>query len=488
MPDAFSGFVEGFQGHQEEQYKRNYEQDAARRQQEGEIFKYLLQSNDPDMRALAMSGLFESAQPGKRKKGLAGAMGEIQSGEFYPLVRARMNEMVPDQPAAPATQPTPPAAPGSAAMSTNQPVRPGASPISQVPAPPAPSTSLSGMGPTQADNPLLGPQPGAQGVPMPPPPSVESKWKRRGTGVPTAEEIAEHTNQVELENKIKTISGAILTHGGTPEDVKRAVMGMVGAPPALDTTANGPVLASPQDPETPIPTVRHRDGSITLIDGTQPPAGLVGYVKPTAGGRVTKTMRDPASPTGYSAVTYVVDGTPNGQELMRVPTEFIPPPAFAGTTEINEPGTNVPVRATIPRGGGAPVPIGDAPGTRPSQTENDAKALLDIVNKRVAEQRRPGLPVRPGARDQITQEEARKLNLPFTTFAEVERAARSTPEVTPREQAAGGSLAERVRARALQNRAGGQGGAPAEATPLPPPPPIPGPSQSNRARGAGPVR
>jgi hypothetical protein len=491
MADAFSGFVEGFQGHQEEEYKRNYEQDAARRQQETELYKYLLQSQDPEMRTLAMSGMFENAAGGKRKKGLRGAMGEIQGGQFYPLVKQRMDEMIPaeSEPAAPPTSPTPSSAPGSAAMSTNQAVTPGASPI-QLPPPMGGPTG--GMGPANSEMGGGGAPLGPTGSPsggmaLPPPPPPESKWKRRGTGVPTAEEIAETRSRVELENKIKTVGTAILANGGTPEDVKRAVMGMVGAPPTMDATANGPVYADPNDPETPIPTIRHRDGSITLADGTPLPPGMVGYVKPTSGGRVTKTMADKTSPTGYMSVTY----SPTGQEIFRVPTEFTPPPAYSGAATAVDANGN-PVIIGVPRQGVPGNVIAQAPSNQPTQEQSDATALLAEVDKAIADAEVPKLagfpkkPLLPAQKDQVTRERAAAGGLPYTTYLEVQRAARQqrrpSPAPTqpkPAEKPGGGgsalSMADQIRADLLQRQKAVQ-----PATPPPPAPP--------RAGGPGPVR
>lgn len=486
MPDLFSGFVEGFTGHQEEQYKKNYEQDASRRQGEAEVFKYLLQSQDPEMRALAMSGLFESAQPGARKKGLRGAMGEIQGGQFYPLVKARMDEMIPAEPQPAPAGPTPSSAPGGAAMSTNQAVRPGSAPVQMPPAPPG-DPEVQEMGGGGAP---LGPAgPPAGGMVPPPPPPPESQWKRRGTGVPTAEEIAETRERVGLENKVKTITAAILQNGGTPDDVRRAVMGMVGAPPALDSTANGPVLASPEDPQTPIPTVRHRDGSITMIDGTPVPQGLVGYAKPTSGGMVTKTMRDPASPTGYMAVTY----DPAGNETRRVPTEFTPPPTNAGAATVLDANGN-PVVQAIPRNAPPGAILGPAVSTQPTQEQSDATALLTEIDKAIADAEVPKLagfpkkPLLPGQKDQIARERAAAGGLPYTTYLEVQRASRQTrrpsPAPTqpkPAEQPGGGgsalSMADQIRADLL----GRQKAAKGSAAPAPPPPPA-------RVGGPGPVR
>jgi len=485
-----TGLVEGFQGRREEEYARNVARDQTQRQQEGKVFEYLLQSQDPEMRALAMSGLLESARPGSKAKGLRGFMGEVQGSTTYPAVLARMNEMVPEPtaPATPSSAPQPPAAPGSAAMSTNQAVRPGAAPIQTPPAggPPQLDPEVAEMGGGGAP---LGPAPGAPGaVALPPPPPPESKFKRRGTGVPTAEEVAEANARAGIEGRVKAITAALVAQGASPDQIKQAVMGIAGAPANQRTLTpvSGWGVKLPGD-ETVRPVLLDQNQGYVLPGGQPLPAGAeMVRMSGSAGGSVPRTAKEPddQSPTGWSKVFY---DTQSGMEMYRVPdTPFVPPPAYSGTTTFNEPGTNVPVIAPVLRGGGVGPPIGDQPGTVPSQTEGDAKALVEIVNRRLSEERRPGLPVRAGARDQITREEAQKLGLPFTSYAEAERASRSTPPVTKREAVQGGSLAERVRARALQNRGGGAVTPPTTA-PAAPLPPGPSPSRSNRAQGAGPV-
>lgn len=477
-----TGLLEGFQGRREAEHKQNYEREQQNRQMADRVFAQLLASNDTEMQQLALSGLM---QPTGKKKGWAGFMGEMDTtNPIIQQIVARANEQVPDTSGAP----TPPAAPGSAAMSTNQAVRPGAAPI-QLPGQPLPPESApagvpGGGGPP--DMAVLGPQGGAgAGMAMPPPPPPESKWKRRGTGMSTAEEIAESTARVGIEGRIKAITAALLAQGAHPEEIKRAVMGIAGAPQPLDTTANGPVLADPTDPATPIPTVRHRDGSMTLIDGSAVPPHYVGYVKPTTSGRVSKTIPDRSSPTGYMSVTY----DPIGAEVFRVPApEPTAPPTGQGMYfTFNEQGQMVPV--VIPRNAPTGTALSGPAAAQPNAPTQDATAaiaLLKDVQAAIAQleaPRRVGQPVRkvtPEVRDSVVRQRAVRAGLSYRTYVEVEQAAQQTGAVQAGARGQGASVVERVRARALQNRGGGAG--------TPAPPVVPPPSAPARAQGAGPGR
>lgn len=460
MPIA--GMLEGFQQRREANIKDQQAQDLARRQGESKVFEYLLQSNDPEMRALALSGLLESAQPGKKGKGLAGYMGEVQGGSFYPQILARMHEEVPDHgPAAPSGGPgSVPPVPGSAAMSANTPVRPGSQPIGlpgtplppDAPPPPADlGAELSGQGTA-----------GMPGVGMPPPAApLESKWKRRGTGVPTAEEIAEAQGRATLRGKLTEAVAQLQAVGAPPPVIQRALLGIMGAPPPAQRMSPGDAVML-ADGSGPFDTL-WIDGIQSMPDGTPVPPDATVVPKSSAGaGSLTSTIPDSpavrqqygidpteANPSGFWKVKQLANGS-----FMVQPTVYTPPPAYAGTGTIFD-DTGVPQVVPINRGGGTGPPLGDRPDLVDPQVQKDAEALVSIVDRRVTAGRMPGLPLRPGdpnSYDNVTKDEAQKMGLPYTTYAEVVRAAKATPPVTRRQQTQGGSIAERVRARALENR------------------------------------
>lgn len=479
------GVLEGFQKRREQEILRHQEQDAARRQTEGRIYEYLLQSQDPEIRTLAMAGLFESALPGKRKRGLSGFLGEIEGGSIYPMLRGRMEEMVPVEAEEEGIGggPAPPR-PGSAAMTSNQPVRSGSQMINLTPAtssmPEVPHEVAAGAGEgsEEADG---GGAPavavGPVGAPPPAPPAP-SRFRRRGTGVPTAEEIAEINARAGIEARIKTVTKAIIQAGGGPADVQRAILGIAGAPPPA------PMFGSPSfgvrlpGSDEVVPVTRDNRTGQYLMTGPDgrpvpipPGAEMVRMSGTGAGGSLTTTIRDsPAvraqygidpsevTPSGY----WKIRQTGNG-DIIVMPGEYSPPPAFSGTTRVTDPDDpTIPVIAGVDRGGEGVTILDDAPETVPSKLQQDAKALLKVVDKRAAAEKMPGLPARPGQLDAIVQQEATKLNLPWKSYADLMRAAETTPEQTPRQRSEGGSMAERVRNRILKNRG--------QSTPPPPRP------------------
>lgn len=490
----WNGLVGGFSEHRESTIARKLEEDKARRASEAKVFDALLSSNDPEMQQLALAGLLESGQPGRKKGGLAGYLGELQSGQMYPQVQARAAEWIPDTASGGGGGvgggPSPPK-PGSAAMSTNVPVEAGSRPI-QLPGQPLgmepeplPQTDYTtgaeaAMPPDQEG--LMGP-PAAMPMGGPPAPPPESKWKRRGTGVPTAEEIAEMQARVPLQARLKM---AEQVFAGNPEMLERVRGGVFGAPQSsnrFDDAAYGMKL--PDGQVVPI-TINRETGHGQLLDGTPIPPGAQ-RVQMTGGagaGAITTKIPDDArgreyllsqgadpneiaggSPTGYWKLVTRSDGTVSAQADV-----YNPAPAYTGTT-VTLDDQGVPVRSGINRGGGLGAPLGDVPDERQSPTQLTAQGLKDAVDAYARNARITGVPMDPAQLNQYVAEQAQRNNppLPFRTYGQLTQAIRATPPITPRQQQGGGTLAERVRARALANRAG-------TATP-PPQPPI---------RGAGP--
>ena len=236
-----AGVFKGFQERRDKERERNLRIDEGRRQTEGKLFEYLLNSDDPEMKALALTGLFESASP-KADKGLQGYLGKLQSGKIYPAVRARMDELIPDT--GTGGGPGPPQ-PGGAAMSANQPVRPGSQPIETYPfgstqgmqaAKPQPAQPPAAAGPV--GDPAMAEIPGTseelgfgtQPPVGPPPEPPVSKWKRRGTMVPTAEEIAERSAYAGITGRYAAVAAQLRSAGASEAEVQEALMAMSGSP------------------------------------------------------------------------------------------------------------------------------------------------------------------------------------------------------------------------------------------------------------------
>lgn len=445
----YGGLFEGFNASREANYQQSLKSDAEARATEGKIYEYLLQSRDPEIQSLALSGLFESARPGSRAKGMRGFLGEVQGGEIYPKLRQAMDQQVPDE----APPPAPPQ-PGSAALPSTTPVHGGRSGSFINPSGTAETSPGGFMSPRAAAGAGTGiagaamegqPAPAAPpGLPAPQPPP-EHPTHRRGTGVPTAEEVAAASEGAKTTAHIQAITGALRAAGADDQAIQRAIMGISGAPIPLDTTGPGPVMADPSDPSTPIPTVRHRNGDVTLIDGSPVTPGLVGWIK--AGAQKNSTMEDKTSPTGYSKVFYDDQGT----ELYRVPTEYTPAPAYGGTAVTYDPNSPTSRSVTpVLRGGGTGAPLGPAPAPEGQATPDQAEAegWVKAVDAKVKEGRLQGFPVPRGGFDKTTKQ---VTGGKYQTYQDLQKAAQKSGALgAPAAQ----SVADRVRARIEQNRAG----------------------------------
>jgi hypothetical protein len=240
---------------------------------------------------------------------------------------------------------------------------------------------------------------------------------------------------------------------------------------------------------SPVPA----DAEFVRMSAAGAGAGLSSYVEDSPEQRAQLQQQYPGlalppgrSPTGYLKIQVRADGS-----AMAIPSEFTPPPAYAGTTVTQDPmNPDVAQRVPILRGGGTGPALGDEPSAVKSQTQLDAEALLTAVEDTVKLQTSSNLLKRspsPQQRDQIVREKAQQQGLPYQSYDDLVRAAKSSTPVTARERSTGGTVAERVRQRALQNRGGGAARPPVRPT-LPPNPPAPAPpSGPVRARGAGPV-
>lgn len=510
MPNYLGGLIEGFSGAREAQVLRKQQEDASRRQMESKIFDFLLNSEDKDMQALAVSGLFESARPGRKSGGLRGYLGDLQAGDIYPQVRARMDEYIPDTP----TTPTPPARPGSAAMSTNAPVQAGSAPIQlpgrQLPPETLPDFSSMRDGQLQEHVNVTAPMPPDEPMGAPPQapsgPPPASTWKKRGTGVPTAEEIAEMQARVPLQTRIRVATDQLRAAGASPEEIQQAVMGILGAPQRVKMPSaisqfgaklpDGRVVPLSFDPGTK---------QYFLPDGTTPfdtqTMSMVRMAGSTGGASLTSRIPDSpegrqyliaqgadptevsaGSPTGYWKISTRPDGTIGVQADI-----FIPPPVFSSTpTVLDQSGTSTVMGVTR---GGQTIPLGTAPSPQATTGQSNAAALLADVQARIRAAETPRLPgsprrpLTPQARDTIVREAAAAAQLPYTSYYQLEQATRTPParQVAPRANAPAtpegpttppGSKEARLaqRAREIDAARGGTRGKP---VPFGTPPPAP---------------
>lgn len=225
-----TGLLGGFQSRKREVEHEQLRQSERASEREGRIFEALLNSPDPEIQALAASGLLESAQPKKRKGGLRGWLGEMETSPTLSRLQALIQTPVETAPGAPAqppqtvypTIPTPPPTLGEAPAGT-------------------PAQSLT--------------QPGAAPAPRPQPQQIPGKVATPPTMgprkiFPTAEDqirretLAREGAQTEAElARAKAI-------GFSPEEYKelerqkvRRATGAVG-----QTYAEGEIVADPDSP------------------------------------------------------------------------------------------------------------------------------------------------------------------------------------------------------------------------------------------------
>lgn len=459
------GVLEGFQERRDKEFERNVANDRFQRQQEGEIYKLLLSSRDPQMHALAMTGLLESARPGQKAKGLRGFMGEVQNSQHYAKVLDLMNSFVPQEPE---QGPEPPApgggpmgpAPGSAAMSQTSPVHPGSAPIQvqanpqgEVAMPPAGGMAGGGGGgsPTAGSGLPAGPTniggaPGPSGPPPLPatsltPLAFQSQFKRRGTGIPTAEEVAEWTELSRRRAIDQSLLETAAKIGLSPGDTQAFVMGAHGSPQRSQMGGRIGPMVTFEGAAGPQATIL-RNGVLYMEDGETPvpqPYQVVPTPKAPGGGSAglkRDVIEDPNSPTGRTAVYNTA--TPG----MRVPgIAFTPPPATTGAGTILD-ANGVPVTASRDRDGNI-IPGPDAPSFAPSQEAQIAKSLREAVDAEIKllQKSKVGgaFGISAARRNQIVQEKAKAQGLGYQTYDQLLQ-AEGKPKVPAREATQGSSV------------------------------------------------
>lgn len=161
------GLLGGFTGRQAEVRAQN-RADAERSQaREDAVLQHLVNSPDPEIKSLAVAGILESANPKRKKSGLAGWLGQMQANPHLDRIRALVDSDaqaggMPETGASPEAGVTPPVHPGGAittptagpplAQSASSPTEVGSPP----PTMPQPSTAA---GPDDQVEPLPGHQP-----------------------------------------------------------------------------------------------------------------------------------------------------------------------------------------------------------------------------------------------------------------------------------------------------------------------------------------
>jgi len=160
------GYLEGLLGgymdrhHEIETQSRNAAHDAMIDQ--GNIYKSLLNSPDPKIKALAATGIIELGNPSRKKGGLSGWMGEMEQSPSYPRLMDYIRNL-PETEQAAALAPTTPTG-GAIPQTSTAPGGPGSAAL------PATSVTTGGPAPTPAPSPAgngAPQEPGPAGTPTP---------------------------------------------------------------------------------------------------------------------------------------------------------------------------------------------------------------------------------------------------------------------------------------------------------------------------------
>lgn len=85
--DWISGLLSGFTTRKAEIEAQNLAESARARDQEARLYQTLINSPDPEIQAAAVTGLLESARPGRRKGGFAGWLGQMEANPAYAQVQ-----------------------------------------------------------------------------------------------------------------------------------------------------------------------------------------------------------------------------------------------------------------------------------------------------------------------------------------------------------------------------------------------------------------
>src|SRR5688572_5433019 len=88
----FEGMLTGFQGRHYDIEQENVRQAELQHARESKVFEALLNSPDEEVKALAATGLFTAATGAKKKSGLRGWLGEMESNPMLGRIQELMRQ------------------------------------------------------------------------------------------------------------------------------------------------------------------------------------------------------------------------------------------------------------------------------------------------------------------------------------------------------------------------------------------------------------
>jgi hypothetical protein len=351
------------------------------------ILQALALHTDPELAKIGAAGLLNLASAGSPKtgKGLSGFLGEVDKSDYMAPLQQIFGG---NSPASAVPQPGSAAQPNSAAVDPERVANgpgisdrvtaptmggnPGEEQVgARVAAPTfgaqAPTSPLGGTEPPAFGAPGMG-----GGMPPPGPPPPETPQARSKRLYPSAADIAADTASRTLQARIQAVFEGIRT-AKNPDEVD-IVRGLAGAPRRRSVTkplnadyqtADGQQMTGTVifDPETGQAEVNGEAVTILKMLPTNQPRPI--GVNRNVGGVITRDFLDPNDPSAPP-----IASVPTNMPIPTAPSEY------AGTATVN--GQVV----RLPRNGGAPEVLGDAPQPAGALTpeQQEATGMLTDVN------------------------------------------------------------------------------------------------------------
>lgn len=409
----WGGLASGFSGASDQARQETLAKEESNRKLETGVFQTLLGSSDPDIRATALTGLFNSVNP-KSKGGLRGWLGETQQNPAFADIRRLMGTPVESQ----ETIPGPHELQMSAAMPSTALTSPGAPPPQRT------MTTWKGTAPAApampAEQPLssLAMQPTGR-----PSESLTSTVSHPRQLFRSPEEELAATEGAKADTIFRTILG----HGGTQDEALEAYMASKGQPRRADSFSGGPAMRLP-DGLVVETTRNNRTGAMTVVGSGQPvPPGSSPMPKNEGGGAIWTRVPDRGQyPTKSATGWWRVHRDAAGNEIGHGEDEYVPPNPYQQGP--NAPG-QVPTVFDPHTGGYRPAAGGvPTPGEVTNPTTYQAQKDLEELEKEAMATARVGGMVLPSRL--ATQREAIAKRMGYPSY-DVLRQAGTQPVKQP---------------------------------------------------------
>lgn len=383
-----SGFTRGIAQGLQQTREENQRRSERENDREFRLLDALAKSDDPEIASMALAGMLDH-QTGKPAKGLRGFLGEMQGHPALPTIQQliRSGKQVPDaDPTSQTTSQAPTAFPEQT-LASAQTVGGVATPAGQTPAAMSRSSAVT---------------PGA------PPLRMGFHTVPRQVFL-TPEERAGREAEATVTGKLSAFRAG-MRQAKTPEE-QELVRNLSGGP--RRTASYKPVTLELDngDGTTSMTAGYFDQAGGGYYDDAYTPLSNVKRIVPNTGGSTNPNaglrgvkVKDPTSPTGWSQEYHHPDGSV--AYVVKGATPYTPPPAFSGTTTIEDPDSGDATVSGIPRGGGAPVPLGTrpAPAGAPSTDQALAQGVIQAIDKAIADSRIPGVPLTPGMRERLVKQ------------------------------------------------------------------------------------